>query len=238
MINRDFYSTEGIVLRRIKYKENGIIFTVLTKEWGRMGFLSKSALRSNESRDAASTEVGNHIEITFHNKPGNSLQIPKRIVLKDDFIGIKQDYEKFIRTAEILKDVFRLLPDHEKNEKIFNNLLKTLGAIERYEFSSVDTVLIIFRITLLAHLGYLPPFNRCAVCGRNSEYYAYSKESGPVCHGCIKLEKELILLPKHTRLFFENVKENLDTLLNLPPEEVVNIQLVLTHIINRVRTFG
>jgi len=234
MIKRDFYITEGIVLKRIKYKESSIIFNVLTQKWGRIAFISKGALKSKELRDTANTETGNHIEISFQNKTENSIQIPKRIVLKNDFMGIKNDYDKYLKSAEILKDVCRLLPEHEKNEKIFFNLIKTFKAIEEYDSSSIESIVIIFRITLLAHLGYLPSFNRCSICNRGSDYYAYSKESGPVCRDCMRLEKESIILPKETRLFFEDVKDNLDDILAIKSEELNSLQTVLSVIISQI----
>ena len=83
---------------------------------------------------------------------------------------------------------------------ILSLFLNTLYVISESE-KDLDLIFSIFRIRLLAILGFLPQISKCVSCGEPmveemEEFYFSIKDDGVKCKPCSKVDKSIIRLSK------------------------------------------
>lgn len=176
--------TNGIILRKTDYSEADRIFSILTKEFGKISAIAKG-VRKVKSR------LGGHLEffcdINFELYKSDSSEIyringaeiitvNKKIVqdlkLMDDGYKIVQLLNKFTEEKYPLPKILKL-----SNESFE---LLNLG-------KSTDLILLTFQAKFFTILGYLPSFDHCLKCRKkltDSKNYFDFNNLGIVCENC------------------------------------------------------
>jgi DNA repair protein RecO (recombination protein O) len=198
MNRREFFEGKAVLLRKIVYGESSLIYYLFSREWGRIGFISKGALNAKNHRLQESLEIGNLIEISFLNNPSGSLQIPKNVRLLRSFPGVKENYVLYGMLCNVLKEINTLIPDHQPHSYLFDLLVNLLDSLENSLTSDISRLLVNrFRLELINELGFFPSVEECFVCGKKSDTFLFSQDfEGFVCSECSKPSSDHIFLSK------------------------------------------
>ena len=150
--------TRGIVLRTLKYGDNGIITTIYTKAFGRMSFImqgihgKKSSVKGNLLKQLFLLEM----EVDY--KPGRELQRVKELKNISPFGSIPFGIAKSslaIFLAELLEKVVR---EEESRPELFEFLYRSIQMLDLME-DGVNNFHLIFLIQLTQFLGFAPTNN-------------------------------------------------------------------------------
>ncbi|MGB6839171.1 MAG: DNA repair protein RecO [Microgenomates group bacterium] len=121
------YSSEAIVLARKNYSEADRIIVVYSRNYGKLHLLAKG-VRKLESRKRGSLEIFNHFR--FSAARGRNLDIMTETEIINSFPQIRNDLKRVSVAYYLVEVVGRITKEEEKNEELFNLLLKTLKKIK------------------------------------------------------------------------------------------------------------
>ena len=173
-----FKTTNGLILREVRYKEADRILTVLTPDEGKITVNARGALRKG-SRTGAATQLLTFSELTLFNNKGRwSLNEASTI---EEFKELRSDISAlslasyFAECTEAVSDEDR--PDPELLQLILNCLYALSNSLAPQ--LQVKTA---FELRLMCIAGYEPDLYSCAVCGdeKPDEPY-FSTENGVIC---------------------------------------------------------
>ncbi len=182
--------TKGIVIKVANSSENDKILTVLTAERGKIKVFCKGAKKA-KSALLASTEFLSYSDMILFEGNGDLYSINSAESI-NVFFNIRKDIDKLMyasMVAQIMNDVC------QEEELSFNRLQLLLNTL--YVISETDKdlklVFAIFRIRLLAILGYVPRLDKCVSCNKSykeiKELYFSIKDNGIKCEACKKNDK-------------------------------------------------
>ncbi len=189
------YRTKGIVLAKEDSGEADQIFTLYTKDFGKLEVIGK-AIRKITSKLKSGIDVFYFAEIEFIQ--GKKQKTLTDAILLDKFPGIRQDLKKLSFIAQICQAVDYLANKEEKDEKIWDlllivfqkfNLLTTNG--------SSEIIFHYFLWNFFSLLGYSPELYNCCLCEKKllPETFFFSPSNGGVlcwrCFARLKKEKEM-----------------------------------------------
>jgi len=169
------FKINGIIVKRVNYKDADRILTVFTKEQGKIS-IKAAGIRRIPSRRSPHVELLNHSLLTLYR--GNAFPVLTEAQTFDSFSSLKQDLSKIGFAYHICELIDGLCPEGQENVAVFELLKNTLtrlsqpvilersanGAIESlsedfivaYQPLQDDIVSIIheFEVELLNLLGY------------------------------------------------------------------------------------
>ncbi|MFP4458383.1 MAG: DNA repair protein RecO [Candidatus Zixiibacteriota bacterium] len=236
MPKQDFTSSEAILLRKFPYKEAGAIFTLFTRKYGLVDFIGKGVYSSKNSKMASALEAANLIEIQYFYREGRSLQIPKRVILKDDFHSIKENYDKFFMIAGLFKEIRQIMAKEDPHRDIFIELKAFLKLFGDLNDSDSDFAILKFKIYLLEELGYLPDFKNCSRCKKAAEHFNFSRNSGSLlCDDCRGYDSNLIELDGGSIELLRNIRTSLHIIEERNPNMESLFAEILEYIHSRIR---
>ena len=182
------YNTQAIVLKNIKYKDSDRIFTLFTKEHGKITAVARG-VRKITSRRSGNLDTLNLVTVGIHE--GNSgFKNIDEVKTLESFKNIKNDLSKSLKAYYISELVHRSIEEEEENPEIFNLLKKCLGALEKNGYSG-DLFINYFEINLMKILGYELSVNKCRKCDRilddTWKKYSFNVDNGSIeCEKCAK----------------------------------------------------
>lgn len=150
-------TTEFIVLATTKVGDNALVVHTLSREWGRRGFLVRSARKTG-------TTLFLHLNILEADVVENSkseLWTLKNILLKDALPGIRGHLQKNTMTLFLSEVLLRTLRDGTNEEGLFDwciGSILTLNALEA-DFANYP---VRFLLELSGALGFRPTFDDIA----------------------------------------------------------------------------
>lgn len=159
--------TEGLVLKSFGLAEADKIVVILTKERGLIRGVAKGAKRL-KSRFGSSLEPFSIVRLTYFQKEERELvSIKSCEIIKSLFgtAGNLQLFRKFSYVVELLND---FAPPADPNERLYRMVkvwLETTSENPR----QVDSMIFYFELWLLKLGGYLPSWEKCAVCRQDLE---------------------------------------------------------------------
>lgn len=173
-----FTATDALVLREVRYKEADRILTVLTSCSGLMTVKAQGALRK-QSRLAASTQLLTYSEaVLFENR---GYMTVKEATVKEDFAGLRADFENYSLGCYFAECVEALLPENTPEPSVMQLILNSLYALSR-ELYSPEKIKAVFEMRLMSILGYTPDLSECCVCGSASPVSpVLCYENGRIC---------------------------------------------------------
>ena len=148
---------ELIVLGTTKVGENALVVHTLSQEWGRRGFLVRSARKTG----TALFLPLNILEADVVENPRSDLWSLKGIHLKDALTGIREDLQKNTMTLFLAEVLFRAIREGANEDGLYEwcvGSILTLNALE----SDYANFPVRFLLELSGALGFRPGFDDIA----------------------------------------------------------------------------
>jgi len=202
------YRTQGIFLKKEDRGEADQLFTIYTKDYGKLEILGK-AIRKIKSKLRSGAELFYFSEIEFIQ--GKAQKTLTDAILIDKFENIRKDLERLGICHQISEVLDALVKGQERDEKIWQLLIETFKRLEDYELKSkkissfppfarlrlaraienlkLEIIYYYFLWNLLSLLGFKPELFFCPICRKKllaETFYFMPKEGGIVCWRCLK----------------------------------------------------
>ncbi len=149
---RKYTRTNGIILKRIKYKDSDKILTIYTKDLGKVSAKAKGVSKIT-SKKRSHLELMNLTELyLIKTKPGYLIT---QASLISSYENIKNNLEKINFGYFILETFDKLTEAENQNETLFNFLVKTLEIFNNSESQEILLILLdAYMIKALSLTGF------------------------------------------------------------------------------------
>ena len=148
VMNQRFLNTEGIILKRINYKDADKILTIYTKDAGKISAIAKGIRKINSKRKSH-LELLNHVKMHLI-KSGDMYIVAQTEVISTN-PNIRGNLEK-TNLAYYITEIFeKIIVDEDQNDILFKFLQKTLKILNE---SSDITFVNGFNLKLLKLTGF------------------------------------------------------------------------------------
>lgn len=171
-----------IVLRAVNYKDNDRILTLFSRSQGKINAQARG-VRRMKSALATAAQPFCCAEYEFYQKKDR--YFVTGALVKQEFFGIQNDYDKFTVGCVMLELAERILEHLDEPERLFVTLVNTLFSMEKHGLDEC-TALAYFYVQAVDILGVFPALDFCAVCGApiDKPEYWNAAEGGAVCAAC------------------------------------------------------
>jgi len=189
------YRTQGFILKKEDLREADRIYTLFTKDFGKLELLARS-VRKIKSKLRGGLELFWLSEIEFIQ--GKTYKTITDASLINNFKNLRKNLKRLkvaYKAADILNDSIK---GEEPDEKIWNLLKFTFQKLNDPNLKSSYLPLIYYYFFwhLLSVLGYEPELNFCVICQKKlipKNLYFNFKEGGVICGNCFeKIKSELL----------------------------------------------
>lgn len=174
-------NVEGFILKQTDYREQDVICTVLTKEFGKISLVVKSG-RKMSSKNAGSILPYTKAFLSFDYKEGKTMFRLKTARPIKLYRKSHEDLEKSFAASILAEvaDVFTLEGlENEYRAEIFDDLDIAFQSIEDEE--DINTILSLYLVNMMDLFGITPDVEECVRCG-NTQVHAISiKDGGFLC---------------------------------------------------------
>ena len=182
------YRTQGIILKKIDRGEADRIFTIYTKDFGKLELLAK-AERKIKSKLRGGLELFYLSEIEFIQ--GKTHKTLTDAILIDKFKNLRRDLKRLAIAYKISEVLDNLVKDQEPDEKIWQLLNEVFSKLNSLEIknSKLEILYHYFLWNLLSILGYQPELYNCSLCQKKvtpEKLYFSQKEGGLICPSCFR----------------------------------------------------
>jgi DNA repair protein RecO (recombination protein O) len=170
------------VLRKLDYGEADRIFTLLTREHGKVGAIAKGVRRPS-SKLGPSLELYSHIDVLLAKGRGE-LDVVAQVARIPGY-RIEGDVERMAHAALIAELAERVCEDRHPLDGVYELTVSSLDELSRE--SDPRRASAYFLMTALDLLGYAPQLVNCASCGRPlpARPSPFSAEAGGfLCERC------------------------------------------------------
>lgn len=147
-MNQRFLNTEGIILKRINYKDADKILTIYTKDAGKISAIAKGIRKINSKRKSH-LELLNRVKIHLIQSHGMYIVAQTEVIATNP--NIRGNLEKTNLAYYITETFDKIIPEQEENEILFSFLTKTLKILNE---SSDITFVNGFNLKLLKLTGF------------------------------------------------------------------------------------
>jgi DNA repair protein RecO (recombination protein O) len=221
------YRTQGFILKKVDRGEADRLFTVYTKDFGKLELLAR-AVRKIKSKLRAGLELFYLSEIEFIQ--GKTHKTLTDAILINNFKNLRKDLTRLTIAYKISEVFDRLVRGQESDKKLWQLLNETFTKLNDYQSSitevsaemekkepssTVNCQLLYhyFLWNLLSLLGYQPGLYRCSLCQKRlvpEKLYFSAKEGGIICSQCQKKTKSetLIVSPDIVKIIRILLKKN------------------------------
>jgi len=212
------FRATSFVFKKEDRSDTDRIFSVFTKEFGRLKIFAKS-IRKITSKLKSGVDIFSISQMEFIQ--GKTKKTLTDSIFIKKFNNILDSPKRFLiakKISEVLED---FLKGEEQDEKIFNLLEKTFDNLNSVSLKkeNCDLVYYYFLWNLFSLLGFLPELEKCAECNLKlnpSEVYFSYKDGGVVCKKCldnnIKSQKINSDVVKILRMFLKDDWQTLSKL--------------------------
>ena len=173
------YQTEGFVLKKEDQAEADQLFTIFSKDFGKIKILGK-AIRKITSKLRAGMELFYLSQIEFIQ--GKTYKILTEAMVIDKFKEMRENLERLNIAFKISEDLDNLLKGEEQDEKIWQLLLEVFEKL-----NNLQLIYHYFFWNFISILGYKPELYFCASCQKKlkpEKLYFSVKEGGLICKNC------------------------------------------------------
>lgn len=166
------YRDEGVVLRTWKLGEADRIVVIFTKGRGKVRTVAKG-VRKTKSRFGARLEPTSHVALQLYE--GRELDIVTQAESVDHLGTLREDLDRLTRASAMLEAVDTMTEDRHPDPRLFAMLVGALRTLARGDHPLVVPG---FFLKLLAHEGFQPRVDACAVCDEEADLVAFDLDSG------------------------------------------------------------
>lgn len=236
------YRTLGFILKKEDRGEADQLFTIFTKDFGKLEILGK-AIRKIKSKLRCGAELFYFSEIEFIQ--GKTHKTLTDAILIKKFENIKKDLEKIKIAHKITDVVDGLVGGQEKDENIFNLLNEAFNKLNNFQFprtprgglsggllSNFQLIYYYSVWNLLSILGYQIDLYHCVKCQEKliPGLMNFSSESnGIICLKCSddNTKDKVLISPEIIKIVRLFLKKDWKTLSRLKMEETYQKSLKL-----------
>ncbi|KKQ94835.1 MAG: repair protein RecO protein [candidate division CPR2 bacterium GW2011_GWC1_39_9] len=188
------YKTQGVVIRRTSYKEADLLIKLFTKEKGKVAVIAKGSRKIR-------SKLGGSLEPFYLNEymlaEGKTLDTICGSQVKKRRLHLRGDLKKMAYAYYFSEIIDKLLPEREKNLKIYNLYNDALDFLEHDE----KLAAVYFELNIFKILGFGPVTDSCVSCHKDiveSDNSGLSCDfGGTICPDCIRkgLRYQAISIP-------------------------------------------
>lgn len=181
------YRTQGIFFKKENRAEADQVFSVFTKDFGRIEIIGK-AIRKITSKLRSSADIFYFSEIEFIQ--GKAQKTLTDALTKQKFKNIFSSEENFETALGIASAFDALIVKEERDLKIWNLLSAVFQELNKAAFSGIIYHYFVWNLFLL--LGYKPELYFCCLCRKKllpETFYLSAQDGGIVCWQCFAKEK-------------------------------------------------
>ncbi len=186
------YKTEGFVFKKEDNLDSNRIFSVFTREFGRVEVLGR-AIRKIDSKLRGGMELFSLSYIEFIQ--GRLKKTLTDAVFLEKFKNIFED-EKVLQVANKISQIAdSFIKGQESDEKILDLLVDSFSKLNQCRANEVQCNLLYYYFfwNFVSILGYNPELSNCADCQKKLnpyELYFSSKEGGVICKNCYASKRD------------------------------------------------
>ena len=214
------FTSEGIVIHKLKYLESDLIVTIFSITEGKIKAIVKGGVNSRK-RFPGAFEVGNIGEFGFTAKNPYQLMYINHAKVNDYLIELKKDYDKIIMLFYLLGITDAMLIEHQSHPKLFEFLVYTIQFLEKNK--ALNQVRLFYEFHLLKETGLLPAIEKCESCGMAfaGNRVNFLQQTGKlVCESCIPYNTGSFPIPDNLLLLLKAVNNN-----SLNMDEFLNVDV-------------
>lgn len=232
-MEHQIFKTEAIVIKERDLGEADKLFTLYTKDFGKIEVLGKG-IRKIKAKLRGGLQILNYISLEF--VEGKNFYIATDAILKNSFSVIKSNIKKFRSGLYIAALMDKLLKGQERDNKIWNLFFKTLNTLSFYpsfpsdsqgfNFPIYSLILRYFEWNLVSLLGLKPELYYCVGCEskiKTGRFFFSAREGGILDQKCQNKDKKAIEISRDSikvlRLIISQKEEILRRLKINPIEE-------------------
>lgn len=188
------YRTSAFVFKKNDRNESDRLFSVFTKDYGRIEILGK-AIRKINSKLKPGIDLLCLSEIEFiQSKNGKTLTDSQK---KQNFSNIATSPGKFFVFNKITEILESFIKGEEKDEQVFGLIDETFAILNACPeiHLSCSMVYYFFIWNFLSLQGYHPELYKCASCREKLNPYSIyfsSKEGGVICGSCLQHDRSAL----------------------------------------------
>lgn len=180
------YRTEGFILKKEERGESDLLFTIYTKDFGKLDVLGK-AVRKIASKLRPAAEVFYLSEVEFIQ--GKSQKILTDAISIDKFLETRKELKKTKIANKIAEVLDSLIRGQEPDEKIWQFLKELFQKLNKFQLPVAGCQLFYYYFfwNFIVILGYQPELYHCVRCRKKitaEKNYFIPKEGGITCGGC------------------------------------------------------
>ncbi|MBQ9297809.1 MAG: DNA repair protein RecO [Clostridia bacterium] len=188
--------TKGIIIAENNMDDFDKMLTMITPGMGKISCAAKGARRPK------SLLLGGTQFLCFGDyvlyKGGETYNINSCEPI-EIFYNIRTDLDKLKYAVHITKIINDVVQENQNCYKILQLFLNTLYVISEKE-KDLDLVLAIFKLKLLAIIGYMPNVRTCSNCGKTENIDSFSfKNNGFLCGDCSKQDTSSVHISENTK---------------------------------------
>ncbi|MDI6602935.1 MAG: DNA repair protein RecO [Patescibacteria group bacterium] len=159
------YRTQGFVFKKEDRAEADQLFTVYTKDFGKLEILGK-AIRKISSKLRSGVEIFYLSEIEFIQ--GKTHKTLTDAILIKKFENLKNNLNKLKIAYKISQVLDNLVSGQEPDEKIWQLLNETFEKLNKLEIGNwkLEIIYYYFFWNFVSLLGYRPEINNCTIQGK------------------------------------------------------------------------
>ena len=157
------YRTQGLILQKEERGDADLLFTVYTKDFGKLK-ISGKAIRKISSKLRAGADIFYLSEIEFIQ--GKTHKTLTDAILLEKYANIKTDLKRFKTAYKISGILDNLVKDQEPDEKIWHLLKETFKKLNKLEIVGVKLELLYYYFfwNFVSLLGYQPELRADSIC--------------------------------------------------------------------------
>ena len=187
------YRTQGIFLKKEDRGEADQLFTIYTKDFGKLEILGK-AIRKIKSKLRSGAELFYFSEIEFIQ--GKAYKTLTDAILIDKFKNLKENLQRLNQALQIADSLDSLTGKEEKDDAVWQLLVEAFQRLNTPHQNKVfegewklEIIYYYFLWNLFSLLGFKPELFSCPICRKKllpETFYFVPKEGGVVCWRCLK----------------------------------------------------
>ncbi len=182
-------NTEGIILKKQEHREADLIYTVYSKEYGKIGLLAKGA-RKITAKLRPHMELFNRVDCWF--VEGRSIRILTDVyVLQNVSRGLREDSFRISQVFQIATFLDDNIHEEEKDAALWALVVQSFRAFTKRDLSDsygARLLLPYMFLRISRVLGFAPELYRCTLCveeiGSGQQCFFRIQEGGVVCNTC------------------------------------------------------
>ncbi len=175
---------EGIILRKVPFRETSIILDIFTNKLGIIPIMAKG-IRKEKSKNAGLTEILNELELVLYKNPSSEWYIFKSASLTRAHL-FEVDFKTSVLMQAAVEIYRQLIIPGEDAEKLYELFIKYLQFIPQIKKNGI-AIFWRFLLSLFRLIGIEFNSTTCINCGNIGDFVAYfPQKHGFICKKCFR----------------------------------------------------